>query len=52
MASFGITVEHNAAYRYRGFVYDRLGDALAYAAIDTARRPDTQRDMTISPEGR
>lgn len=34
MARFGITTEQRAVYRYRSHRYERLTDALAYAAID------------------
>jgi hypothetical protein len=37
MASFGITAETKVVYRYQGYVYDRLSDAVAYAALDTDR---------------
>lgn len=37
MARFGITVEQKAVYRYQSHIYDRLADAVAYAAIDTAK---------------
>ena len=37
MALFGIEAADKTVYTYKGYVYDRLADALAYARIDKAR---------------
>jgi hypothetical protein len=37
MHKFGIVQSQKTQYTYKGYVYDRLSDALAYAQIDMER---------------
>ena len=35
---YGITLERKIVYRYQGYKYEHLSDALSYAKIDAERK--------------
>ena len=38
MEQHGITCERRTVYFYKGYKYEKLKDALSYAAVETARQ--------------
>ena len=43
MDRFGISARQKTVYEYKGYVYERLADALNYARTETARVAESHR---------
>lgn len=46
MEQHGITCKRRTVYFYKGYKYEKLKDALSYAAIETAREPKSVTSHT------